>query len=146
MEGLSVNRQQFKERRMRVTKRMIYSGAAVAALSLAVWQAGSASLGGAVVVPELSGAAARGQAAFAGNCASCHGTDAGGTNSGPPLIHRIYHPGHHGDMAFVFATRQGSRAHHWKFGDMPPVPGVSDDEILDIITFVREVQKANGIF
>jgi hypothetical protein len=49
-------------------------------------------------------------------------------------------------MAFLLAARQGSRAHHWSFGDMPPVPGVSDAELADIIAFVREVQHANGIF
>jgi len=106
----------------------------------------AASLGEKVTIPDLSEAAARGQAAFDTYCATCHGTDAGGTNSGPPLIHKIYHPGHHADMAFYLAARQGSRAHHWSFGDMPPVQGVSDADLVDIITFVREVQRANGIF
>jgi len=105
-----------------------------------------ASLGGAVRIPDLGEAAARGQASFAAHCASCHGADAGGTGTGPPLIHRIYEPGHHADMAFVLATRRGSRAHHWRFGDMPPVAGVTDAEIADIIAFIREVQRANGIF
>jgi len=106
----------------------------------------AASLGEQVTIPDLSEAATRGQAAFDTYCATCHGTDAGGTNSGPPLIHKIYHPGHHADMAFYLAARQGSRAHHWSFGDMPPVQGVSDADLVDIITFVREVQRANGIF
>ena len=99
-----------------------------------------------VVIPELSLAGARGEAAFGRYCATCHGADAGGTGSGPPLIHRIYHPGHHGDMAFVLAARRGSRAHHWSFGNMPPVGGISDAELTDIISFIRETQKANGIF
>jgi mono/diheme cytochrome c family protein len=123
---------------------MVLVGAA--ALGLGVQFAGSASLGGAVVIPELTEAGSRGQAAFGTYCASCHGADAGGTGSGPPLIHRIYHPGHHGDMAFVMAARRGSRAHHWEFGNMPPVAGISDAEIADIIAFIREVQKANGVF
>ena len=120
--------------------------AAVAAWGLGAQFAGSASLGSGVVIPELTEAGNRGQAAFAKFCASCHGVDAAGTGSGPPLIHKIYHPGHHGDMAFVMAARQGSQAHHWKFGDMPPVAGISDAGIAEIIRFVREVQKANGIF
>jgi len=106
----------------------------------------AAPLGQKVTIPDLSEAATRAQAAFDTYCATCHGTDAGGTNSGPPLIHKIYHPGHHADMAFYLAARQGSRAHHWSFGDMPPVQGVSDADLVDIITFVREVQRANGIF
>ena len=44
------------------------------------------------------------------------------------------------------ATRGGVRAHHWSFGDMPPVPGLSDDEVQQVICYVREVQRANGLF
>jgi mono/diheme cytochrome c family protein len=106
----------------------------------------SASLGSGVIVPELSEAGLRGQTAFGKYCATCHGADAGGTGSGPPLIHKLYHPGHHGDMAFAQAARRGSQAHHWGFGDMPPVAGVSDADLADIIAFIRETQKANGIF
>lgn len=97
------------------------------------------------VAPELSGLAATGAPLFAANCAVCHGPSGVGTNQGPPLIHRIYEPSHHGDFAFVAAIRRGSRAHHWQFGDMPPVPGVSDDEAMAIIAYVRAAQAANGI-
>ncbi|HUS55520.1 MAG TPA: cytochrome c [Thermohalobaculum sp.] len=127
-------------------RRVLLGLSGAAALALGTQFAGSASLGSGVTVPELSEAGSRGQTAFGAYCASCHGADAGGTGSGPPLIHKIYHPGHHGDMAFVSAARQGSRAHHWSFGNMPPVAGISDAEIADIIIFVREVQQANGIF
>ena len=101
----------------------------------------------AVTLPAtLSPAAKAGQQAFAANCASCHGTDAEGrAGIAPPLIHKIYEPGHHGDMAFVLAARNGVRAHHWPFGNMPPVPGLTDPELAGIIRFVREVQVANGI-
>jgi mono/diheme cytochrome c family protein len=100
----------------------------------------------AVTVPELSVRAERGQEVFAANCAACHGDNAGGTEQGPPLIHRIYVPNHHGDQAFLIAAIQGVRAHHWGFGNMPPVEGVSERQVADIVAYVREVQKANGIF
>jgi mono/diheme cytochrome c family protein len=125
---------------------LLAGAAGLAAVYWATRDSDSASLSSEVAVPELSEPGTRGQAAFNTYCSACHGSDAGGTNSGPPLIHKIYHPGHHGDMAFLLAARQGSRAHHWSFGDMPPVPGVSDAELADIIAFVREVQHANGIF
>ena len=48
-------------------------------------------------VPELSPLAAAGRAAFDAECAGCHGADGGGAEQGPPLIHPIYNPGHHGD-------------------------------------------------
>ena len=98
-----------------------------------------------IVVPELGPLAPLGQAAFAENCASCHGADAGGTEAGPPLVHRIYEPSHHADLAFLLAARNGVRAHHWRFGDMPPVEGVPERQVEQIVAFVREVQRANGI-
>jgi len=94
----------------------------------------------------LSPEAKVGQQAFAANCASCHGTNAEGrAGIAPPLIHKIYEPGHHSDMAFVMAARNGVRAHHWPFGNMAPVPGLTDPDLAGIIRFVREVQAANGI-
>lgn len=100
---------------------------------------------GALVIPELSPAAQAGEQVFAGNCARCHGETAAGGAGGPPLVHRIYEPSHHGDMAFRLAVRQGVRAHHWDFGDMPAIPGVSAEETDDVIAYVRELQRANGI-
>ena len=71
---------------------------------------------------------------------------AGQEGIAPPLVHRIYEPSHHGDMAFVLAARNGVRAHHWPFGDMPPVgQPLTDGELAAIIAYVRELQRANGI-
>lgn len=98
-----------------------------------------------VVVPAFTAEARAGEAAFDENCASCHGLNASGTDKGPPLVHDIYNPGHHGDAAFALAAMRGVRAHHWRFGDMPPQPQVSRDEIEKIVAYVRELQAANGI-
>lgn len=100
----------------------------------------------AVIIADLSPAAEAGRAAFMKNCAACHGRDAAGTDTGPPLIHRIYHPGHHADFAFHRAVRLGVRQHHWRLGDMPALPHVSRERTASIIRFIREVQKANGVF
>ena len=83
---------------------------------------------------------------YDGKCASCHGKNTAGTDKGPTFIHRVYHPGHHGDGAFFNAPKQGAKAHHWPFGDMPPVEGVTDNHIGKIIKYIRAVQKANGVF
>ncbi|MCJ7871182.1 cytochrome c [Phaeobacter sp. J2-8] len=101
----------------------------------------------AVTLPEsLSPEASMGKRAFDAVCADCHGTDAAGKMGfGPPLIHKIYEPSHHGDMAFLLAAQNGVRAHHWKFGDMPPQPRVTPAEVRTIIAYVREVQRTNGI-
>mgnify|MGYP001410727593 CR=1 FL=1 len=100
---------------------------------------------GSNAAPAFSDEAARGRIAFNEACAGCHGRDAAGGEGGPPLIHRIYEPGHHGDDAFRLAVAQGVRAHHWRFGDMPPQPGVAPETVETIIAFVREAQRAAGI-
>ena len=92
------------------------------------------------------GSAADGEALFSANCSECHGKTGEGTNRGPPLVHKIYEPGHHPDFAFLNAVRNGVRSHHWNFGDMPPVTGVSDDEVESIIAYVRNLQREGGIF
>ena len=98
-----------------------------------------------VTVPALSAPAMAGSEVFAANCQVCHGTNASGGPGGPPLVHIIYEPNHHGDGSFVAAVRNGVRQHHWNFGNMAPVPGIADQQILEIITYVRELQRANGI-
>ena len=100
-----------------------------------------------VLVPEtLSTNAQFGKLAFEAKCAVCHGANAAGQDGvAPPLVHKIYEPSHHGDASFLLAARNGVRAHHWRFGSMPPVEGVSDDDIRMIVAYVRELQRANGI-
>ncbi|MDG1127529.1 MAG: cytochrome c [Paracoccaceae bacterium] len=87
-----------------------------------------------------------GQRAFDAACASCHGTNAQGRqNIAPPLVHKIYETSHHGDVSFLLAAQNGVRAHHWRFGDMPPVQGVTRAEVMDIVAYVRALQRENGI-
>lgn len=98
-----------------------------------------------VEVPQLSALAVQGKQAFDANCAQCHGENASGTDKGPPLVHIIYNPGHHADGAFLLATKRGVRRHHWSYGNMPPQPQVTDEQIAAIVKYVRELQVANGI-
>jgi mono/diheme cytochrome c family protein len=98
-----------------------------------------------VPVPPLSIVAEQGKKLFDASCAQCHGAKGVGTDVGPPLIHSIYNPGHHSDEAFLLAARQGVRQHHWKFGNMPAQPQVTDAQLIDIVRYIREMQAANGI-
>ena len=100
-----------------------------------------------VVVPaSLSETEAMGERAFVALCAACHGTNAAGRDGiAPPLVHRIYNPGHHSDAAFHIAVQNGVRAHHWRFGNMPPIDGVTRAEVETIIAYVRALQRENGI-
>lgn len=88
---------------------------------------------------------AKGKGLFVQKCASCHGVDLKGNNSGPSFLHRVYEPSHHGDAAFQSAVAYGARAHHWKFGNMPPVPGVTPDDVAHITAYIRMEQRKVGI-
>ena len=101
-----------------------------------------------VSVPAtLSAQAQTGETHFNAVCASCHGANASGQDGvAPPLVHRIYEPSHHGDMAFVLAARNGVQSHHWPFGNMPAVQqSLTEGELAAIVAYVRELQRANGI-
>lgn len=87
----------------------------------------------------------QGEAAFTANCARCHGERGIGTTQGPSLVHKIYEPNHHGDPAFQRAAANGVRAHHWQFGDMPKIDGVTPDDVDQVIKYIRWLQRQAGI-
>jgi len=87
-----------------------------------------------------------GEAKFKVNCMACHGAGGVGTSQGPPLVHKIYEPNHHGDAAFQRAAANGVKAHHWEFGNMPKIEGATPDDVDQIIKYVRWLQKEAGIF
>lgn len=127
---------------------LAWGGAALVAAGLLAWWLAS-STGSSrvdVEIPELSPVAQAGQEAFRVHCAECHGAAAGGTDKGPPLVHRWYHPNHHADAAFLLAARRGVPQHHWNFGNMPPQPQVGERSIRQITEYVRELQRANGVY
>jgi len=87
---------------------------------------------------------ARGQEIFEANCAVCHGVDLQGTETGPPFLHEVYVPSHHGDIAFFMAAEQGVQPHHWEFGAMPPIPTVDRGDIQLIVDYIRQRQADAG--
>lgn len=101
-----------------------------------------------VAVPEaFSQEAQIGQRGFEAVCADCHGLNAAGQNGvAPPLVHITYEPNHHGDGSFLNAVRNGVRAHHWNFGNMPVIEGLTDADVRAITQYIRELQRENGIF
>lgn len=86
-----------------------------------------------------------GPSLYAANCASCHGRDLRGTNKGPSHLSVVYERNHHPDESFQRALEQGVRAHHWNFGDMPPVPGLDQTQIAAIVAYVRDMQDREGL-
>lgn len=102
--------------------------------------------------PEIARAAqvpveyTRGEELFNSYCATCHGERGRGTDIGPPLLHRIYHPDHHGDQSFHFAAQRGVIAHHWRFGNMPKIEDLNEGYVNEIVAHVRWLQRQAGIY
>jgi len=87
---------------------------------------------------------AAGEPLYATNCAECHGEDLRGTDLGPSHLSIVYEPSHHSDGAFAVAMLVGTAQHHWPYGAMEPVEGLSDEDIISIIAYVREIQRIEG--
>ena len=85
-----------------------------------------------------------GEPLYQQHCAQCHGADLRGTDLGPSHLSIVYEPNHHGDAAFLAAVSRGSPAHHWDFGAMPPISGLTQEDVAAITAFVREQQRING--
>lgn len=100
-----------------------------------------ASIAQPAATPEIN----RGKMSYQAFCQECHGVNGAGSDKGPPFLHKVYHQGHHGDRSFYLAVKNGAKAHHWKFGDMKPIPDVTEAQVKNIITYVRALQKANGM-
>jgi mono/diheme cytochrome c family protein len=143
-----------------MNKRILGGAIVFGALAIAIWatlirdpsHAAMGSGGGedalvAVTMPvAFAPQEQMGAKSFEENCAACHGANAAGREGmGPPLVHIIYEPSHHGDQSFHLAVMNGVRAHHWPFGNMPPVKGLARSDVETIVAYVRALQRANGI-
>lgn len=84
---------------------------------------------------------ALGAEVFEQNCATCHGPEAGGGLAGPPLTNELYVPDHHPDSAIRAAVARGVQPHHWDYAAMPPITGLSEDEVDAVIAYIRDVQR-----
>lgn len=133
----------------------VVGGAAIALFLLQSEQTGQqvalAPQGNTVIVgvelpAVLTEQAQIGKRGFDNNCASCHGENAVGQQGvAPPLVHIIYEPNHHADEAIQRAVANGVRSHHWRFGNMPAVEGLTRADVSYIIAYIRELQQENGI-
>jgi mono/diheme cytochrome c family protein len=83
-----------------------------------------------VILPETFSENAKvGKLLYEAKCVACHAVNASGQDGvAPPLVHKIYEP-----------------SHHWRFGNMLPVEGLTRGDVKMITAYVRELQRANGI-
>ena len=93
---------------------------------------------------STDGGGEAGAKVYAAKCAECHGANLEGTSKGPSHLSSVYRPEHHTDANFRRAIAQGARAHHWQFGDMPPVQGMSEADTTAVIAYIRAQQRQRG--
>lgn len=89
---------------------------------------------------------AKGQMLYEKYCSSCHGLQLDGSDKGPPLVHAFYKPSHHGDKSFYRAVLKGVKQHHWNFGDMEPVAGMTPKKMDSLMPYVRYYQQQKKLF
>lgn len=114
--------------------------------TMTMWGKEKISIKASPVIPELSAAAQHGREVINAKCAECHGVDGtGGSRKGPPILHPMYRDEIFPDFQFKRSVREGKREKNWRFGPMPAMPDLSDEDIDGVIAFVREVQTATGV-
>ncbi len=131
---------------MRASTRITLLGAA-ALLLAACGESGDAERLARLGLPaaDYRADATRGATTYADKCRDCHGPAGRGSDKGPPLVHGYYVPGHHADLAFYRAVKDGVVQHHWEFGDMPAQPDVAPERVADVIAYVRDLQQKQGL-
>lgn len=122
------------------------AAAVVLAVAAGCSNAGTASSGSTSDVPATASGdlLATGAQVYATSCALCHGANLRGTERGPSQLSEVYRPGHHPDASYRSAIERGAVAHHWDFGDMPPVPGLSPADVDAVIAYIRAEQVRQG--
>ena len=117
-------------------------------LTVVMFFSGTAVLAGekAGKQPNVPFKFAIGKKKYQASCSVCHGKWLEGTRQGPPLMHGFYKPSHHGDPSFYRAALKGVQAHHWKFGNMPPIAGITRKDMDSIVPFIRWLQQEKGLY
>ncbi len=87
----------------------------------------------------------QGRSAFARHCASSHGRLAGGTTSGPGLLGAPFGLSAMPDEAIRSAVLEGVPPRNDAYRPMGPSPEIAPGELDDIIAFLRELQRLQGV-
>ncbi|MDW3221077.1 MAG: cytochrome c [Acidimicrobiales bacterium] len=116
----------------------------IVAAALVVGLGGCGSGDGDTAAVAGPGSIQLGAEVYAQTCASCHGADLQGTDKGPSHLSIVYEPNHHTDASFRNAIANGAAQHHWNFGDMPSIDGLTGEEVDAVIAFVRAEQERQG--
>lgn len=78
-------------------------------------------------------------------CGSCHGRDFEGSVRGPSQLDAVFAPDVTTDEDYRDAIRDGAQEQHYDFGPMPAIGSLDDQEIANVIAYVRQVQQERGL-
>lgn len=78
-------------------------------------------------------------------CGSCHGRDLEGSSNGPSHLDAVYAPDSTTDEDFRTAITEGAPEANYDFGAMPAIGSLEDQEVEDVIAYIREVQDERGL-
>lgn len=130
---------------MSLGKPMLYAVAGALALTLAACGGGGDAKSGA---KGSAGDATKGKTVFLGTCAACHGPDAKGIiGLGKNLVTPTDWMKKQDDAALVAFIKKGRPASdplNTTKVDMPPRggnPAMSDDDIVNVVAYLRTIQK-----
>lgn len=87
---------------------------------------------------------AAGEQTYTDFCGACHGRDFEGSVQGPSHLDAVYDPATTTDADFRDAIRNGAERTNYDSGNMPPIRSLDDQQIADVIAYVRSVQEERG--
>jgi cytochrome c len=84
----------------------------------------------------------RGEVVFNTFCISCHGLHGTGiVKAGPALLDTLFGPAQVSDDAMISAMDRGASQRNFSFGAMPPVQRLSREDAVQVVNYVRWLQR-----
>jgi mono/diheme cytochrome c family protein len=87
---------------------------------------------------------AAGEQTYMDFCGSCHGRDFEGSSQGPSQLDPHFAPEITGDDDYRRAITEGAPREYFDFTAMPAIGSLDDDEIDDVIAYIRSIQEERG--
>ncbi|MCP4434126.1 MAG: cytochrome c [Actinomycetia bacterium] len=87
---------------------------------------------------------AAGEQTYMDFCGSCHGRDFEGSSQGPSQLDEHFAPGETTDAEFRQAIENGAPREYYDFTPMPAIGSLDDQEVTNVIAYIRSVQQERG--
>ncbi|MEZ5239447.1 MAG: cytochrome c [Microthrixaceae bacterium] len=94
--------------------------------------------------PVGAGDPEAGEQVYGDFCGACHGRDFEGSVQGPSHLDPHFEPATTSDEDYRNAIRNGVDQSAFDFGPMPAIRSLDDQQIADVIAYIRSVQQERG--